>query len=159
IVPVVRLCREGQIDDDIFRLFIRNSRFTEVVRGDTRSMIAAIQLGEKRLLEIFGRYGADLAHDAFAELIAQTANTVNSRMREAFPRGTYRFADVVDDDGMGSGPLAVRMTMESDGNRLVLDATDTDDQTRGPINFLMSSVIPSMVFGLFMTADNPDLLP
>jgi len=159
IVPVVRLCREGVIDDDILRIFIRNSRFSEVVRGDTRSMIAAVQLGERRLREIFDRYGTDTAHEAFSALIAHTERVVAARMRAAFPPGRYRFADVVDDDGMGSGPLAVRMAMISDGERLVLDATDTDDQTRGPINFLMSSVIPSMVFGLFMTADNPDLLP
>ncbi|WP_201830896.1 hydantoinase B/oxoprolinase family protein [Microvirga zambiensis] len=159
IIPVVRLCENGVINDDILRIFIRNSRFTEIVRGDTRSMIAAVQLGEKRLREVLGRYGTETAHKAFSALISHTEQTVTERMHAAFPPGQYKFADVVDDDGKGSGPLAIRMTMESDGESLVLDATASDDQTDGPINFLMSSVIPSMVFGLFMTADKPDLLP
>lgn len=159
IVPVVKLCSEGRLNDDIFRMFIRNSRFVDVVRGDTRSMIAAVQLGERRLREIFQRFGANKANTAFAALIESTEATVKRRMLEVFRPGTYKFADIVDDDGMGSGPLAVRMTLTSDGERLSLDATNSDDQTRGPINYLMSSVIPSMVFGLFMTADNPDLLP
>ncbi|MBX3538490.1 MAG: hydantoinase B/oxoprolinase family protein [Chelatococcus sp.] len=159
IVPIVRLCQDGIINDDIFRMFVSNSRFPEIVRGDVRSMIAAVQLGERRLREILERFGVERAYGAFDSLIASTERTVHQRMHAAFPPGRYRFADVVDDDGMGSGPLAVRMTMESDGERLVLDATASDDQTRGPVNFLMSSVIPSMVFGLFMTAESPDLLP
>ncbi|MGE0315935.1 MAG: hydantoinase B/oxoprolinase family protein [Lautropia sp.] len=159
IVPVVKLVREGQIDDDILRLFVRNSRFTDIVRGDTRSLIAAVSLGERRLREIIQRFGPERAHATFSSLIAHSERSVRRRMFETFPIGSYRFADIVDDDGMGSGPLAVRMTLTSDGNRLTLDGTESSDQTKGPINFLMSSVIPSMVYGLFMTADNPDLLP
>lgn len=159
IVPVVKLCSEGKLNDDIFRMFIRNSRFVDIVRGDTRSMIAAVQLGEHRLQEIFARFGAETANAAFSALIANTDTSVRRRMKEVFKSGVYKFADIVDDDGMGSGPLAVRMTLTSNGESLTLDATDSDDQTPGPVNYLMSSVIPSMVYGLFMTADNPDLLP
>src|SRR5690606_10042003 len=34
----------------------------------------------------------------------------------------------------------------------------TDDQTTGPINFLVHPTVPSMIFALFMTSDRPDLL-
>jgi N-methylhydantoinase B len=159
IIPVVRLARGGVVNDEIFRIFVRNSRFPEVVRGDARSMMAAVLLGEKRLGEIFERFGADRARAAFSALIEQTTRVVRKGMRDAFPPGTYRFADTVDNDGMGSGPLNVRMTLETDGEHIVLDATASDDQTRGPVNFLMSKLTPSMVFGLFMTGDDPSLLP
>lgn len=159
IIPVVRLGREGKMNDDIFRIVTRNTRFPDVVRGDVMSLIAAIQLGERRMQEILERYGADEAHRVFAALIAETEATVRRGMKEAFPPGRYRFADVVDDDGLGSGGVSIRMTLVSDGERYILDCTETDDQTKGPINFLMSSAIPGMLFGLFMTADNPDLLP
>ncbi len=159
IVPVVRLARDGVVNDDLFRLFVRNSRFPEVVRGDTRSLIAAVRLGEKRLKEIVTRFGPVRTQATFSALIEQTDSVIRARMHEAFPAGRYRFADIVDEDGHGSGPIAVRMTLTSDGTRLVLDATESDDQVRGPVNFLMSEVIPNMVFGLFMTGDNPTLLP
>ena len=159
IIPVVRLARGGEIIDDIFRIVTRNTRFPDVVRGDIMSLSAAIQLGTQRMQEILDRYGADEAHRIFNALIAETEARVREGMKAAFPPGRYRFADVVDDDGLGSGPVCIRMTLESDGERFVLDCTETDDQARGPINFLMSSAIPGMLFGLFMTADNPDLLP
>lgn len=159
IIPVVCLAREGKMNEDIFRIVTRNSRFPDVVRGDVMSLIAAIQLGKQRMTEILQRYGVEEAYRIFAALIAETETTVKKGMKKAFPPGRYRFADVVDDDGLGSGPVSIRMTLESDGERFVLDCTETDDQTRGPINFLMSSNIPGMLLGLFMTADNPDLLP
>ena len=159
IIPVVRFARGGEIVDDIFRLVTRNTRFPDVVRGDLMSLSAAIQLGVQRMQEILERYGADEAHRIFGALIAETEATVRTGMKQAFPSGRYRFADVVDDDGLGSGPVCIRMTLESDGERFILDCTETDDQARGPINFLMSSAIPGMLFGLFLTADNPHLLP
>jgi N-methylhydantoinase B len=159
IMPVVRFARDGVVNDELFRFFVRNSRFPEVVRGDTRSMIAAVRLGEKRLKEIFTRFGPARANAAFSALIDQTARAIRERMFATFPPGRYRFADITDEDGHGSGPIAVRMTLISDGKRLVLDTTESDDQVRGPVNFLMSELIPSMVFGLFMTGDDPTLLP
>jgi len=159
IIPVVRFARKGEIVEDIFRMVIRNTRFPDVVRGDLMSLSAAIQVGVQRMQEILERYSADEAHRIFDALNAETEATVRKGMKQAFPPGRYRFADVIDDDGLGSGPLCIRMTLESDGERFVLDCTETDDQTRGPINFLMSSAIPGMLFGLFLTADNPNLLP
>jgi len=136
IVPPVRLCRDGQVNDDIMRLFVRNSRFPDVTRDDTRSLIAAVQLGGRRLVEIVERFGLATAEAAFATLINQTTQVVRRRLNEVFPPGRYRFADYVDEDGMGTGPIAVRMTLEAEKDHFVLDVTDSDDQTRGPVNFV-----------------------
>ena len=57
IVPPVRVAREGVMVEELLRLFYRNSRFPEMVKGDTRASMAAIRLGERRLAELFGRFG------------------------------------------------------------------------------------------------------
>ena len=57
IVPPVRVVREGVVADELLRLFFRNSRFPEMVKGDTRASMAAIRLGERRLAELFQRFG------------------------------------------------------------------------------------------------------
>jgi len=55
----------------LLRLFFRNSRFPEMVKGDTRASMAAIRLGERRLGELFGRFGLARTTDAFERLIAR----------------------------------------------------------------------------------------
>lgn len=159
IVPPVRFAREGRINDDLFRMFVRNSRFPDVVRGDTRSLTAAVRLGERRLAEIFERFGHSQADGAFAALIEQTTSVVRARLKETFPPGAYHFADCVDEDGFGAEHITIRAVLEVEPDRFVLDVTDSDDQTTGPINFLMSKLVPGMVLGLYMTADSPQLLP
>jgi N-methylhydantoinase B len=44
IVPPVLIARDGRFNDELFRVFVRNSRFPTMVQGDTRASIAAISL-------------------------------------------------------------------------------------------------------------------
>jgi N-methylhydantoinase B len=46
LIPPVRLARGGEVNDELMRLFLRNSRFPDAVGGDMRALIAAVRLGE-----------------------------------------------------------------------------------------------------------------
>src|SRR5215471_12485140 len=58
LVPPVRIVREGQLNEEAYRIFLRNSRLPEMVEGDTRAMMASCRLAESRLVELLSRYGA-----------------------------------------------------------------------------------------------------
>src|SRR6266567_2184724 len=98
IVPPVRLAREGVISDELLRVFYRNSRFPEMVKGDTRASIAAIRLGQRRLGELFERFGRAQTLAAFERLIAETECELRAKLRALLPEGEHRFTDRVDDD-------------------------------------------------------------
>ena len=159
IIPPVRLYAEGVLNQDLFEVFVRNSRFPDVIRGDTRAMTAAVFLGEKRLLELFARFGGAAMLEAFDRLIEATGDAVRRRLAEVFPAGrSYSFADRVDSDGQGNGPFTVRMTIGREGNGFRLDATASDGQAKGPINFLMNPVVPNTAFGIYFMADDTGLM-
>ena len=159
IVPPVRVCREGVLSEELLRLFYRNSRFPEMVKGDTRASLAAIRLGERRLVELLGRFGRARTLDAFERLLAETAAELKRRFRETIPEGTYHFADKLDGDGHGTGPVTLRYRMEVAPGRITLDTSASDDQTPGPINFLMSPKLPSMILGsYFLGSDATSIL-
>src|SRR3954452_4532483 len=138
IVPPVLAAREGRFNDELFRVFVRNSRFPAMVQGDTRASIAAIRLGERRLLEVSKRFGRERMQDAFAQLVERTYGAVRERFRALMPPGEYRFADALDSDGQGHGPVTLRYRMVVADDRLELDTSDSDDEVPGPVNFLMS---------------------
>jgi N-methylhydantoinase B len=156
IIPPVRLAREGQLNDDLLRMFIRNSRFPSLVRGDMRALIASVQLGERRIEELARRFGAAKLAAAFEDILARTSRVVRQRFRELVPDGSYRFTDVVDDDGHGSGPIRIRWKMEVTPDRVTLDATESDNQVRGPINYLMNQTSPAMAVGLMLIGDSSE---
>jgi N-methylhydantoinase B len=156
IVPPVRVAREGVISDELLRLFYRNSRFPEMVKGDTRASMAAIRLGERRLVELFCRFGRARTEDAFERLIAETEREVRAKLRALVPEGSHAFTDTVDSDGQGHGPIKLRYRLDVTRDRIVLDTSASDDQVPGPVNFLMSSAVPAMVFGSYLLDEGSD---
>ncbi len=153
IVPPVRVAREGVIVEELLRLFYRNSRFPEMVKGDTRASMAAIRLGERRLGELFERFGRATTTGAFDRLIEETGREVRSRLRALVPNGTHAFTDTVDSDGQGHGPIKLRYRLDVTGDRIALDTSDSDDQVPGPVNFLMSPPVPAMIFASYLVGE------
>jgi N-methylhydantoinase B len=150
IIPPVRVAREGVVSDELLRVFFRNSRFPEMVKGDTRASMAAIRLGERRLTELFTRFGRARTLDAFARLIDETESELRGRLRGLLPPGEYRFTDRVDGDGHGNGPIRLRYRLSVTPDVIELDTSESDDQVPGPVNFLMSRPVPAMVFGSYL---------
>ena len=153
IVPPVRVARKGVMLDELLRLFFRNSRFPDMVKGDTRASIAAIRLGERRLIELFGRFGRGRVVDAFAALLDETERELREKLRALLPEGEHCFTDRIDSDGHGTGPIRLRYRLSVTPERITLDTTESDDQVPGPVNFLMSPPVPAMVFGSYLLGE------
>lgn len=158
MVPPVRLKRDGVVNEDLLRIFVRNCRFPALVRGDFRAMLAAVALGEKRLEELANRFSASGLRDAFDELLKRTEEAVRSRLRALVPPGTYRFAERVDTDGHGTGPITIRYKLEAtEDGRFLLDQTESDDQVKGPINLILNHKAPGVLVGVYLLGGSNEI--
>jgi N-methylhydantoinase B len=158
IVPPVLVVRDGRFNEELIRVFTRNSRFPAMVQGDTRASIAAIRLGERRLDELFRRFGRAAMLDAFDQLVERTRSAVRRRFHALIPSGEYRFADSLDSDGQGHGPVTLRYRLAVGEDRIELDTTESDDQFPGPVNFLMSPSVPAAVFATYLLGESGEHL-
>ena len=158
IVPPVRLATEGVVNEELLRVFYRNSRFPDMLKGDTRACFAAVRLGERRIGELADRFGADVVADAFRQLGDRSERAATERLRKTFAPGSYKFADAVDHDGQGNGPYRLAMELTVDGNGVVLDFSDSDDQAPGPINYLVNPAVPRAMLSMYLLAGDPTLL-
>jgi N-methylhydantoinase B len=158
IVPAVRIYREGVLNDEAFRIFLRNSRFPDILQGDIRGVLAGCRLGERRVEELFERFGAETVLDAWAFFERQCRDTIRKTLESRIPDGTYEAEDAVDGDGMSGRPFHVRMRLIKESGRIVLDTRSSDDQARGPINFIMHESVPKLIAGIYLLADHPTVL-
>jgi N-methylhydantoinase B len=156
IVPVVRLQHRGQRNDDLQYLFEQNSRYPQMVRGDIRASIAAARLGERRLIEIFDRFGADVARAGLQAGFERTATLLKSKLHELFADGTYEATEVIATDGKGNGPFHIRVKLSVEEEKVRFDATETDDQAAGPINYLMHAGTPASTLGRYLLSRVPE---
>jgi N-methylhydantoinase B len=157
LVPPIRIYREGQLNEEAYRLFLRNSRLPDMVEGDTKAMMASCRLAESRLLELLTRYGRDTVLDAFETIITQTAERTRPLFLELIPQGTYTFHDYLDNDGVEGRPYRVELTLSRDNDRVWLDATKSDDQARGPINYITNLGLLQIAYGRYLLALDPSL--
>src|SRR5205085_1907311 len=93
---------------------------TEEGRGDLNAQLAALRIGEQRLQELCGRYGADLVTAGFDAILDYAERRMRRRLAE-FPAGTYRAEDFMDDDGHSDAPVRVNVAVTVSPERLVLD--------------------------------------
>ncbi len=157
LVPPIRICREGKLNDEAYRMFLRNSRLPDMVEGDTKAMMASCRLAESRVLELVGQYGQDTMLDAFEEIIGQTAKRTRRLFLELVPQGEYTFADYLDSDGVEARPYRVALTLTRQGERVCLDGTQSDDQARGPINYMTNLGLVQIAFGRYLLSLDPSL--
>lgn len=160
IIPPTRLISAGVVNEAALAIFHRNSRFPAQSEGDMSALMASVRLGAQRMAEASARFGADVLEDALAQLLDRTRKLVRRKLTETFDYGTHRFTDAIDSDGHGNGPFHLRFAIirekGQDGeDRFIFDATETDDQARGPVNLLMNRSIPGMALGLFYLGGEP----
>jgi N-methylhydantoinase B/oxoprolinase/acetone carboxylase alpha subunit len=133
ILPPVRLVRRGRVADDVLAIVLANVRTPDERRGDLSAQIAANRVAESRLIEAVGRYGRGKLLNCAAALQDYTARAVGAAIRE-IRSGHYRFADVLDDDGVGTGPIRIAAEVRVRGGRVTIDFTGSDPQVRGSVN-------------------------
>lgn len=161
IVPVTKLIDAGQTNEAALEIFHRNSRFPDQSIGDMRALMASVDLGVRRVGEIVQRFGNAVFTDALSQLLLRTRKLVRKKLAETFDYGTHRFTDAIDGDGHGNGPFKMRFSLtreraESGDDYFIFDATESDDQAPGPVNFLMNHGVPGMALGLYYLGGDPN---
>ena len=135
-LPPVFLVRGGRLQGDVMRLLLANVRTPEERRADLDAQLGAQATGERRLVDLARREGDDGA-TILARAAAALMDVAERRVRDALrrlPRGRWRFADALDDDGLGSGPVRIAVTLTLAGGRARADFSGSAPQTRGPVN-------------------------
>ena len=80
-----------------------------------------------------GRGGAARLRRSAASLMDYAERRVRAALRR-LPRGRFAFADALDDDGLGSGPVRIAVTLTLGGGRVVADFSGSSAQAAGPVN-------------------------
>ena len=132
--PPVRFVAAGDYQRDIEAILRANSRTPDLVVGDIRGQIGVSRLGERRVGELFEKYGANAVLAAFTHMQDVTESRIRSVLA-SWPDGTFEAASTVDTDGVRADtPIRYHVQIEKNGDRIHFDFTGSDDQAHGPVN-------------------------
>ncbi len=111
-IPPAKLYRAGVLDDGLLRVMLANVRVPEQNWGDLKALVAAVNTGERRILDLVRRFGARTFVDGLADLL-DYAEAQARAVLAGLPDGEYRFTEYCDEDAVGGDPLrlCLRLTI------------------------------------------------
>jgi N-methylhydantoinase B len=146
-IPPVKIFTGGRIARDVLALIVSNVRTAREREGDLAAQVASCRTGGRRLEEIVGKYGVNEVRRYEAHLLDYSERMMRSALRR-IPLGSYHGEDALDDDGLGAGPLPIRVAIRFRGDRAEVDFTGTAPQCSGSINAVYA-ITYSAVFYVF----------
>lgn len=154
--PPTRIYENGQPREDIIELLRRNGRFGYALVGDLNAQIAAGRTGEARFHEILERFGYETVVAARDEIFRQS-EVLERETVLGFRDGTYEAEGTIDNDGLGSDPIRVKLTVKIDGDSVHMDLAGSSAQATGPVNVGWAQTISAarVAFKLLVNPNRP----
>src|SRR5260370_26610525 len=122
ILPPVKICRGGELDEDLLSVFLRNVRTPDERRGDLLAQLAANRIGIKRIEQYVARYGLDEVA-AYAAALQDSAEPVTRSLLVELPDCEVHSLDYLDDDGLGTCDLPIALALRIQGDTAIFDFT------------------------------------
>jgi N-methylhydantoinase B len=146
VVPPMRLMREDRVVAETFGLFRANSRTPDACSGDLRAQIAGNYTGERRLLDLLSRYGAQTCDEAITRALDDSERAMRAGLRR-IGDGVFHATDYLEDrDGEPSIVIALRLELR-DG-RALLDYAGTSAQLSAPLNAVFGVTLSGVHYAL-----------
>ena len=141
------LYRGGQRDESVLRRILDAVRTPDERLGDLDAQLAANAVGSRALQRLVASQGFEKVR-FYGQALLDYSQAFMAATIRAIPDGQYRFEDVLDDDGAGSGFIAIRAVVTIDGDRAIVDLCGSDAQVAGCVN-CPPSVTRSAVYYCF----------
>ncbi len=145
VIPPVKIMRRGELNRDLLRLIEANVRTPEYFRGDLKAQIAALNVGERRIIELARKYGVDTLEEAWSEILAYTERYTRNVLENLNVKGSFEATDYME---AGDKLVNITVKLVFQGDKLTVDYTGTHSQVKYPINAVYGVTVSSTSFAL-----------
>ena len=152
-LPPVRLVVGGSRRDDLWELFLLNSRTPHFSEGDLLAQLSALERGRVRLEELYEKYGLNATQDAIEEVLDATEQRFRSRVRETLRSGTFAAEDWLDDDGLSDIPIRLAASVTVDDAGVLFDFSECPPQLKSGKNVPLTHTLATVVYCLKAVVD------
>jgi N-methylhydantoinase B len=113
--------------------------------GDFFAQMSACRVGVQRIVALADAMGATMFDAAVVALNDYAERLARGAIAE-IPDGEYAFSDWMDDDGVGTTDVAIRVRVIVDGDRVIADFSATGGQVDGNINCPVSVTAAAVLY-------------
>jgi N-methylhydantoinase B len=148
-IPPLKLVDRGELRRDLVALILNNVRTPAEREGDLTAQMGACRVGVERVTELLQKHGAARVAANGRHMLDHSEALMRALIR-SLPGGKFHAEDFLDDDGLGSGPIILRVAVhvEPRRERVTVDFAGTDAQIPSSLNAVYA-ITWSAVFYVF----------
>ncbi len=154
-IPPIKIMEKGRLRRDLLKIVLANVRSPEVIVGDLRAQIAAMDTGRRQVVELARKYGLEAIREAFNEIIGYVEKITRSRIQR-LPDFNVWAEDYLEDAGAGGEDAVIRVRIVKHSDRIIVDYTGSSPPVPAPLNAPLGVTIASTTFTLKTILD-PEL--
>lgn len=151
VYPGLKLYRKGELNEDVYRIILANTRMPKAVAGDMGAQVTGCRVGVERFQEVVARFGLE-TYQAAVEDMFDHGDTVIRSFFEKIPDGRYVAKGRMDSNGVTPGEVPFEIALEISGSDVRIDFSNAPDQQRGPINCPLPSTMSAARVAITMLA-------
>ncbi|PTB16800.1 methylhydantoinase [Trinickia symbiotica] len=130
----VKLYKKGEINEDVRRLLLDNSRIPDDLWGDMKAMLSALQSMDRRFHQLCEAYGRSVVEQGMRDVLSFAEMKARAVIAK-IPDGIYEFGDYLEGIEPGQHTY-IRCAMRVHGNGVTFDFNGTDPQIPAAYNFV-----------------------
>lgn len=157
-IPMVRLVRQGRLDDDLMGIVLLNSRAPTDRMGDLQAQIAANRTGIERLTAVCRGVEAEVVAAAMEGFLAYTGRRFRQAVGEHLNEGVFEAEDWLDQDEPAGPPVRIAVRLEVGNGGLWFDFAGTGAQLATGRNVPLSG-LAATVYTVCKSMVDPGLPP
>lgn len=145
-VPILKLIKAGQPNEELWALIAENVRTPDMVLGDIRAQLSSNDICGRHLAAVVQEIGIEGLSDLAENLAFRTEKSMRTAIA-AIPDGDYRATLELDSrpdrSGRNGGPLYLRVLVKVKGDEIVVDFEGTSPQVSVAINSPLNGLTTS----------------
>ncbi len=119
-IPICKLLRAGERNDDVWRFILSNVRQPDHMAGDLHAQVASGEVGAQRLHKLCDAHGLDDIEGLADEIITRSEEATRRAIR-ALPAGTWRATTILDLADGSEITIAAAVTIDPVAGEITVD--------------------------------------
>ncbi|MGB9802824.1 hydantoinase B/oxoprolinase family protein [Desulfofundulus sp.] len=131
--PVIKIYEEGKLNEAVRDMIAANCRTPDMTLGDLYAQTASLRIAERRVLELFDKYGKDAVMESIQTLLENGRKLALKELAK-MPKGTFEAESFIDANANGLGDVYIKAKVTITDDSFLIDLTESGDQIAAPIN-------------------------
>ncbi|MEW6622493.1 MAG: hydantoinase B/oxoprolinase family protein [Bacillota bacterium] len=131
--PIIKIYEEGKLNEAVRDMIAANCRTPDMTLGDLYAQTASLRIAEKRVLELYNKYGKEAVLESIEMLLANGRKLALKEISK-MPKGVFAADGYIDANANGLGDVYVKAKVTITDDTFEIDLTGSGKQVDAPIN-------------------------